>query len=101
MTDLNEQLREMRGEYDSTPLRKSDLKECPLEQFSLWLQEASDAGIPDPNACSLATLDEESKRLAAFQAREGAFAWDRLTMGTRPASTVQQAAYYQWKNKAV
>ena len=64
MTDLNEQLREMRGEYDSTPLRKSDLKECPLEQFSLWLQEASDAGIPDPNACSLGTLDEESKPVA-------------------------------------
>ncbi len=64
MTDWNEQLREMREEYDSTPLRKSDLKECPLEQFSIWLQEASDAGIPDSNACSLATLDKESKPVA-------------------------------------
>ena len=64
MTDWNEQLREMREEYDSTPLRKSDLKECPLEQFSLWLQEASDAGIPDSNACSLATLDDQAKPVA-------------------------------------
>jgi hypothetical protein len=30
----------------------------------------------------------------SFQTHEGIFAWDRLTMGTRPASTVQQSAYY-------
>ena len=64
MTDLNEQLREMREEYDSTPLRKADLKECPLAQFSLWLKEAKEAGIPDSNACSLATLDEGSRPIA-------------------------------------
>ena len=61
VSDWNEQLREMREEYDSTPLRKSDLKECPIEQFSLWLKDASDAGVPDSNACSLATVDEESR----------------------------------------
>jgi len=64
MTDWNEQLREMREEYDSVPLRKSDLKDCPLEQFSLWLKEAAGAGIPDSNACSLATVDEESRPVA-------------------------------------
>ena len=64
MTDWNGQLREMREEYDSTPLRKSDLKDCPLEQFSLWLEEASGAGIPDSNACSLASVDEESRPVA-------------------------------------
>jgi pyridoxamine 5'-phosphate oxidase len=64
VSDWNEQLREMREEYDSTPLRKSDLKECPIEQFSLWLKDASDAGVPDSNACSLATVDEESRPVA-------------------------------------
>jgi hypothetical protein len=33
--------------------------------------------------------------MTAFQTYEGIFAWDRLTMGTRPASTVQQSAYYR------
>ena len=64
MTDRNEQLREMREEYDSTPLRKNDLKDCPLEQFSLWLDEAVGAGIPDSNACSLASVDESSRPVA-------------------------------------
>ena len=64
MTDWNEQIRAMREEYDSAPLRKSDLRNCPLEQFSLWMSEASGAGIPDSNACSLATTDEDSKPVA-------------------------------------
>ncbi len=33
--------------------------------------------------------------MTAFQTHEGIFAWDRLTMGTRPASTVQQSVYYR------
>ena len=64
MIDKNEQLREMREEYDSTPLRKRDLKDCPLEQFSLWLEEAVGAGIPDSNACSLASVDDDSRPVA-------------------------------------
>ena len=64
MTDKNEQLREMREEYDSAPLRKRDLKDCPLEQFSLWLEEAVGAGIPDSNACSLASVDDDSRPVA-------------------------------------
>jgi len=61
MTDWNEQLAAMREEYDSAPLRRGDLAPSPLEQFSNWLQDASDAGIADSNACSLATVDELSR----------------------------------------
>ncbi len=39
-------------------------------------------------------LDEESKKLMAFQTHEGVFAWTRLTMGCRPASQIQQTAYH-------
>jgi hypothetical protein len=39
-------------------------------------------------------LDEESKKLMAFQTHEGVFAWSRLTMGCRPASQVQQTAFH-------
>ena len=33
-------------------------------------------------------LDEESKKMLAFQTHEGVFAWSRLTMGCRPASQI-------------
>ncbi len=39
-------------------------------------------------------LDDESKKLLAFQTHEGVFAWSRLTMECRPASQVQQTAFH-------
>ncbi len=39
-------------------------------------------------------IDEESKKLMAFQTHEGIFAWSRLTMGCRPASQILQTAYH-------
>jgi hypothetical protein len=39
-------------------------------------------------------LDEESKKLLAFQTHEGVFAWSRLIMSCRPASQVQQTAFH-------
>ena len=44
-------------------------------------------------------LDEESKKLMAFQTHEGVFAWSRLTMGCRPASQVQQTAFHTAMDK--
>ncbi len=44
-------------------------------------------------------LDEESKKLMAFQTHEGVFAWSRLTMGCRPASQVQQTAFHNGMDK--
>ena len=64
MTDLTQQLQDMREEYDGTPLRKADMDACPFAQFSNWLLDAQKAKVPDPNACSLATVDSESKPMA-------------------------------------
>lgn len=44
-------------------------------------------------------LDEESKKLMAFQTHEGVFAWSRLTMGCRPSSQVQQTAFHTAMDK--
>jgi len=33
----------------------------PAELFRLWLDEALAAGVPQPNACSLATADEQGR----------------------------------------
>jgi hypothetical protein len=46
-------------------------------------------------------LDEESKKLMAFQTHEGVFAWSRLTMGCRPASQVQQTALHTAMEKYI
>ena len=54
----------MREEYDGTPLRKADMNACPFSQFSDWLTEAHKAGVPDPNACSLCSVDEDSRPMA-------------------------------------
>jgi hypothetical protein len=39
-------------------------------------------------------LTEDSRKLLAFQAHGGVFAWDRLTMGAQPSSSMQQGAYH-------
>jgi hypothetical protein len=44
-------------------------------------------------------LDEESKKILAFQTHEGVFAWSRLTMGCRPASQIQQTAFHNAMDK--
>ena len=44
-------------------------------------------------------LDEESKKLLCFQTHEGVFAWNRLTMGCRPSSQVQQTAFHNAMDK--
>jgi hypothetical protein len=44
-------------------------------------------------------LDEESKKLIAFQTHEGVFAWSRLTMGCCPVNQIQQTAYHNAMDK--
>lgn len=51
---------ELRREYESEGLIRENLKSDPVEQFELWFQQASDAGIQDPNAFSLATADPDT-----------------------------------------
>ena len=69
------------------PLATNEIKK--LHHWNFYLK--ADAA----NAFWSIPLDDESRRMTAFQTHEGIFAWDRLTMGTRPASTVQQSAYYR------
>ena len=54
----------MREEYKGTPLRKADMNSCPFSQFSSWLLDAQNEKIPDPNACSLCTVDQDSKPMS-------------------------------------
>ena len=61
MSSITDDLHAMREHYDQPPLRRADLNACPFEQFSKWLEDAVNAEIYDPNACSLATVDAEGR----------------------------------------
>ncbi len=48
-----------REKYTQEGLTRESLNSNPLEQFALWFDEACAAGLPEPNAMSLATVTEE------------------------------------------
>lgn len=58
----NEQLQNLRKDYDLGALRKSELLSDPFKQFTLWFREALEGGEDlDANAMVLATVDEEDQ----------------------------------------
>jgi pyridoxamine 5'-phosphate oxidase len=54
-------LEDLRREYTQGGLHRKDLKDSPLDQFNLWLQQAIDAGLSDPTAMSVATVDSHGQ----------------------------------------
>lgn len=51
-------LADFRKEYSSRGLRREDLLADPIAQFAAWFQQATDVGLNEPNAMTLATVDE-------------------------------------------
>ncbi|WOB07065.1 pyridoxamine 5'-phosphate oxidase [Piscinibacter gummiphilus] len=49
---------DLRKSYERAELDEEASREDPLEQFGLWLQQALDAQVPEPNAMTLATVGE-------------------------------------------
>lgn len=64
MNDFNQSLQDLRESYDQEPLRRSHLSTDPVVQFQKWMQNAIDAKVYDPNACSLATVDQAGRPVA-------------------------------------
>jgi pyridoxamine 5'-phosphate oxidase len=54
-------LHAFREEYRSGKLHETEMGADPIEQFQLWLQAAIDAGVPEPNAMTLATCTPDGK----------------------------------------
>ena len=50
-----------RVDYDSGELRRENLCADPFGQFALWLNEANEAGLVEPNAMSLATAGADGR----------------------------------------
>jgi len=55
MTEVN--LEDIRREYAKEGINRSDLDRSPFLQFERWMQNAIDAGLKDPTAMTLATVD--------------------------------------------
>ncbi|WP_327087763.1 pyridoxamine 5'-phosphate oxidase [Nonomuraea sp. NBC_01738] len=45
----------LRRSYEGEPLLEANLADDPISQFSVWFEEAMDAGLPEPNAMVVAT----------------------------------------------
>jgi pyridoxamine 5'-phosphate oxidase len=61
MTELNasnelKNLQNLRKSYESAELSESDSLANPQDQFALWLKQAIDGKVPEPNAMTLATV---------------------------------------------
>lgn len=54
-------LDQIRRDYIKGGLRRHDLSDDPFAQFSRWMEQAIDSGIPDPTAMTLATVDREGQ----------------------------------------
>jgi pyridoxamine 5'-phosphate oxidase len=48
---------DLRQEYMRAGLSEADAQRDPIRQFELWLKDALGAGVPLPNAMTLATVD--------------------------------------------
>ncbi|MFZ0565663.1 MAG: pyridoxamine 5'-phosphate oxidase [Chlamydiales bacterium] len=53
---MKQSIEKLRHEYGEVPLLEKELHSDPLKQFSIWLEEAIQAEIMEPNAMVLATV---------------------------------------------
>ncbi len=51
----------MRQEYEASGLDEDDLADEPMALFADWLAAATDAGLPEPNAMVVATVDGDGQ----------------------------------------
>ncbi len=76
MTEKHD-LAAMRRDYTRAALDESEVARNPFDQFERWLNEAINAGCPEPTAMSLATVDgsgaaaRPSSRIVLLKGMEG------------------------------
>jgi pyridoxamine 5'-phosphate oxidase len=52
---------DLRKDYSHASLTESDVDPDPIRQFSTWFRQALDAGIPEANAMSVATVGADGR----------------------------------------
>ena len=58
---MSKDLSQLREDYTGENLRRKDLSQDPIEQFQTWFSQAQDLEVVEPNAMSLATVDEKGQ----------------------------------------
>ena len=53
-------LRDRRVQYETAGLERTDLDGDPIAQWNIWYEEASKAGVAEPNAMTVSTIDKHS-----------------------------------------
>jgi len=61
MNDSTDRLAELRKSYERAELDEAASAADPIAQFRLWLQQALDAQLPEPNAMTLATVGPDQR----------------------------------------
>jgi pyridoxamine 5'-phosphate oxidase len=61
MKDLDKQIKDLRKEFQQGLLEESHINADPHIQFGIWLKQAIDAKVNEPNAMSLSTVNENGK----------------------------------------
>jgi pyridoxamine 5'-phosphate oxidase len=59
--NLKDHIKQLREDFSKGSLRKTDVAADPFDQFTLWLQQAVAAQIPEVQAMCLATVSESGK----------------------------------------
>jgi pyridoxamine 5'-phosphate oxidase len=59
--DRMTQIADLRKSYERAELDESASSPDPLQQFGLWLHQAIDAQLPEPNAMTLATVGDNGR----------------------------------------
>ncbi|MDV2858311.1 pyridoxamine 5'-phosphate oxidase [Oceanimonas sp. AH20CE76] len=87
------ELADYRREYLQGGLRRNDLPDDPLALFETWMQQAIAAGVPDPTAMVVGTVDEQGQpyqRIVLLkQVDEQGFVF-YTNMGSRKAAHLNQ-----------
>jgi pyridoxamine 5'-phosphate oxidase len=61
LKNINISLKNIRPESSNSKLLEEEADTNPFKQFYTWLNEALDSNLPQPNAMTLATVNEEGK----------------------------------------
>jgi pyridoxamine 5'-phosphate oxidase len=67
----NTALQDLRQEYQNEELNETSVHADPIRQFENWFREALDAGVPEPNAMTLATANVDFKPSARIVLLKG------------------------------
>ncbi|NML14361.1 pyridoxamine 5'-phosphate oxidase [Azohydromonas caseinilytica] len=58
---MDSKLADLRKSYERAELDETASQADPLQQFELWLQQALDAQLPEPNAMTVATVGPDGR----------------------------------------